>query len=161
MVSMQTHFLIGWTAVNGLRESETRRSAGGAGCGSASCLVARLETLDAVRDLRSVVSLVRELCHRQGERLEISGDSQWSSVHGFETNITNQSRRGLFRVLGVATVHEARPAASPSLLLGEDLKQHLARDRAEGGDDVGFSKLLREHLGTRRCVGDGEGGIVG
>src|SRR6266850_1487148 len=115
--------------------------------------------LDAVRDLRSVVPLVRELCHRQGERLEISGDSQWASVHRFETNITNQSRRDLFRVLGVATVHEARPAASPSLLRAEDFKWHLARDRAEGGDDVGFSKLLREHLGTRRGVGDGDGGV--
>jgi bifunctional non-homologous end joining protein LigD len=39
-----------------------------------------LETLNAVRDLRSFVPLVRELCHRQGEWLQISGDSQWSSV---------------------------------------------------------------------------------
>src|SRR5580700_6015506 len=40
------------------------------------------EALNAVCDLRSFVPLVRELCHREGEWLQISGDSQWSSVHG-------------------------------------------------------------------------------
>src|SRR2546422_6286404 len=113
------------------------------------------ETLNAVRDLRSFVPLVGELCHRQGERLQISGDSQTSRVHGVEANITNQSRRDRFRVLVVATVHEARPAASPSFLRVEYLEQHLTRDSAEGGDDVGLSNLPREHLGTRRVVRNG------
>src|SRR5881409_3969794 len=47
------------------------------------------EALDAVRNLGSVVPLVGELCHRQGEWLQIPGDSQRSSVHGLETDITN------------------------------------------------------------------------
>jgi hypothetical protein len=103
-------------------------------------LGARLE-----RSIRYAIwALVRELCHRQGERLEISGDPQSSRVRGVEANITNQRRRDCVRVLVVATVHEARPATSPSLLRVEDIKQHLARDRAEGGDNIGFSNLLRE-----------------
>src|SRR5437773_248256 len=62
------------------------------------------EALDAVRDLGSVVPLVRELCHRQGEWLQIPGDSQRSSVHGLETDITNQARRDVLRVLVVPAV---------------------------------------------------------
>jgi hypothetical protein len=45
------------------------------------------EVLNPVRDLRSFVPLVGELCHRQGEWLQISGDWQWSSVDGVETDI--------------------------------------------------------------------------
>src|SRR5439155_4879094 len=82
------------------------------------------ETLNALRDLRSFVPLVRELCHRQREWLQISGNSQWSSVHGFKTNIANQTRRDVFRGLVVAAVHKARPAASPSLCV-EYVEQHL------------------------------------
>ena len=33
------------------------------------------EPLEAVRDLRPFVPLVRELCHRQRERLEVPGDA--------------------------------------------------------------------------------------
>src|SRR2546422_10824431 len=90
------------------------------------------ETLNAVRDLRSFVPLVRELCHRQGEWLHVSGDSQWSCVHGFKADITNQTRRDVFRVLVVPAVHKARPAASPSLCV-EYVEQHLTRDTAECG----------------------------
>src|SRR5438093_11444557 len=85
------------------------------------------ETLDAVRDLRSFVPLVCELCHRQGEWLQVSGDSQWPCIQGFETDITNQTRRDVFRVLVVPAVHKARPAASPSLGV-EYVEQHLTRD---------------------------------
>src|SRR5579862_23782 len=77
---------------------------------SPSSLGARLETLDAVRDLGSVVPLVRELRHRQGERLQVSGDSQRSSIHGFKANVTNQRRRDVFGGPVIAAVHEARPA---------------------------------------------------
>lgn len=59
------------------------------------------ETLNAVRDLGSFLSFVRELCHRQGEWLQKSGDSQWSSIYGVKTDITNQTRRDVFRVLVV------------------------------------------------------------
>jgi hypothetical protein len=41
--------------------------------GSQAALLA--EPLEAVRDLRPFVPLVRELCHRQGERLEVPGDA--------------------------------------------------------------------------------------
>ena len=37
----------------------------------------------------------------EGERLQISGDSQRPGVHGFKTDITNQSRRDVVRVLVV------------------------------------------------------------
>jgi hypothetical protein len=36
--------------------------------------------------------LVRDWCHRQGEWLQISGDSQSSSVQRFKTDVTNQTR---------------------------------------------------------------------
>src|SRR5437762_1595958 len=73
------------------------------------------EALEAVRDLGSFVPLVRELCHCQGEWLQVSGNPQWSRVHGLETDITNQARRDAFRVLVVPAVQKAGPAASPSL----------------------------------------------
>ena len=83
----------------------------------------------------------------------MSGDSQWSSVHGFKTDITDQTRRDVFRVLVVPAAHEAGPAASPSLCV-EYVEQDLTRDSAECGDDVGLSNLLGQRRCTRRRVGD-------
>jgi hypothetical protein len=57
------------------------------------------ETLDAVRDRMSFVSLVGELRYRKREGLKISGDSQWPSVHRFKTLITNENRRDVFRAV--------------------------------------------------------------
>src|SRR5438094_860215 len=117
------------------------------------------ETLNAVRDLRSFVALVRELCHRQGERLQISGNSQRPSVQGFKPDITNQSRRDVFRVLVVPAVQQGRTAARPSLR-AEHVEQDLARDGAECGDDVGLANFPSQRLRTRRRVSDNELGVV-
>ena len=128
----------------------------------ATCSGVLAEPLNAVRDFRPFVPFVRKLRHRQGEWLQISRGSKRTCVHGFKPDVMNQSRGDLFRVLPVATVHEARPAASPSLRV-EYLEQHLTRDGTECGDDVGLSlaNLPREHLGTGRCVTDGERGGTG
>jgi YesN/AraC family two-component response regulator len=106
--------------------------------------------------LAETVSRLRERLHLSRQ---ISRDSQRACVHWFKPDITNQSRRALFRVLVVATVHEARRAASPWLRV-EHVEQHLTRDGAECGDDVSLANLPREHLGARRCVSDGERGIA-
>src|SRR3954471_7522904 len=48
------------------------------------------ETLDAVRDLGTLVPFVRQLCHREGERLQVPRDSQRSGVNGLKADIANQ-----------------------------------------------------------------------
>src|SRR4030095_15095739 len=117
------------------------------------------ETFNAVRDLRSFAALVCDLCHCKGEWFHISGDSQASNVHGFKTDVTNQTRRDVFRVLVVPAVHQTRPAPSPSPRV-EYVEQHLTRDGAECGDDVGLSNLPGQRLCTRRGMGDDQLGVV-
>ena len=48
------------------------------------------KTLDAVRDLGTLVPFIRELCHHEGERLQVPGDSQRSAVDGLKAHIANQ-----------------------------------------------------------------------
>ena len=49
-----------------------------------------LESLEPVRQLRSVASLIREPCDEQRERLDIPGDSQGTGVHRLEADIADQ-----------------------------------------------------------------------
>src|SRR4051812_7379026 len=44
-------------------------------CSGCGALLSLSETLDAVGDLRSFVAVVRKLCDREGEGLEIPGDA--------------------------------------------------------------------------------------
>ncbi len=92
------------------------------------------EPLNPVRDLRPCVTLVRELCDREGERLQVPRDSQRSGVDGLKADIANQPRRHVFRIVVVAAVEKARPAPSAALRI-KDVKQHFTRNRAEGRDD--------------------------
>ena len=48
------------------------------------------KTLDAVRDLGTLVAFIRELCHHEGERLQVPRDSQRSGVDGLKADIANQ-----------------------------------------------------------------------
>src|SRR3954470_14731182 len=48
------------------------------------------KTLDAVRDLGTLVPFIRELCHHEGERLQVPRDSQRSGVNGLKADIANQ-----------------------------------------------------------------------
>ena len=55
-----------------------------------------------------------ELCHRQSERLQVSRDRRGPASTA-SSDITNQSRRDLFRFPVVAAEQEARPVSPPPL----------------------------------------------
>src|SRR5215208_1386655 len=102
--------------------------------------------LEAVRQRRTLLALVREPRDEQGERLAVAGHLQRAGVHGLEARVADQARGGRFRVVIVAAVDEAGAGvAVPRLEHGE---QHLARHGAEGGDDTRAGRLLRELLGA-------------
>src|SRR4051794_31539681 len=48
------------------------------------------KTLDAVRDVGTLVPFIRELCDHEGERLQVPRDSQRSGVDGLKADIANQ-----------------------------------------------------------------------
>ena len=115
--------------------------------------------LEPVRQLRALVSLVRQLGDEQRERLGVAGDPQGAGVHGLEAHVADQPGGHLFAALVVAAVYEARAGArSPGLV---DAEEHLARHGVEGGDDPRSWNLLRELLRARGRVAEDEPGVVG
>src|SRR5882762_1265663 len=126
---------------------------------SRSGLSLRPEPLEAVRELRTSVTLVREPGDEQRERLCVSGDPQGPSVHRIEPHVADQRSGGLFTARIVAAVDEAGSSGlAPSL---EHPKQHLARHRTERRHDASLANLLRQLLCAGGSVGDHEVGIVG
>src|SRR6267154_536878 len=125
---------------------------------SRSALSLRPEPLEAVRELRTSVTLVREPGDEERERLRVTGDPQGPSVHRIEAHVSNQLSRHGFGALVVAAVYQTRSAG---LALGcEHAKQHFARHSTEGGDDPSLGNLLCELLRARGGVCDHESGIV-
>src|SRR5205823_13780849 len=62
------------------------------------------------RSLRTAVTLVRESCDEQRERLRVTGDPQGPSVHGIEPHVADQLSRHGFGALVVAAVYQTRSA---------------------------------------------------
>src|SRR5207237_10251127 len=94
------------------------------------------ESLESVRQLRALVSLVCQLGDQQRERLGVTRDPQWSGVHRIEPDVTNQRCGNLLALRIVPTVHEAWfRGFAPSR---EEAEQHFARHRGELGDDAGL-----------------------
>src|SRR6266568_1581462 len=117
------------------------------------------EPLEAVRELRTAVTLVREPGDEQRERLRVTGDPQGPSVHGIEPHVADQLGGNLLAARIVSAIDEAGSCSfAPSL---EHPKQHFARHRAEGGDDPSLRNLLGQCLSARGGVSDHEVGIVG
>src|SRR6266705_4111907 len=116
------------------------------------------EPLEAVRELRTAVTLVREPGDEERERLRVTGDPQGPSVHRIEPHVSDQLGRHGFGALVVTAVYQTRSAG---LALGcEHAKQHFARHSAEGGDDPSLGNLLCKLLRARGGVSDHQAGIV-
>src|SRR5713101_639632 len=104
------------------------------------------EPLEAVRELRTTVTLVRESCDEQREWLRVTGDPQGPRVHRIEAHVSAQLSRHGFGALVVAAVYQTRSAG---LALGcEHAKQHFARHSAERGDDPSLGNSLCKLLGA-------------
>src|SRR5437016_12408798 len=117
------------------------------------------KSLEPVRQLRALVSLVCQLGDQERERLGITRDPQWSGVHRIETDVMNQLSGNFLALRFVPTVHETWfPGFAPSR---EHAEQYLAGHRAESRDHAGLGNLLRKLLRARRRVGDDEPGVVG
>jgi hypothetical protein len=93
------------------------------------------EPLNPVREFGTLVTLVRELCDRESEWLQVPRDSQWPGIDGLKTDIANQLRHHAFRIVAIAAVEQARSSTRATLCL-EDIEQDFARDRAEGRDEL-------------------------
>src|SRR5204863_3590106 len=65
------------------------------------------EPLEAVRELRTFVTLVRELGDEQRERLGVTSDPQRPRVHGIEPDVADQLSGNLLAPRLVPAVHEA------------------------------------------------------
>jgi hypothetical protein len=105
--------------------------------------------VDPVRELGTFVAFVSELCDRESEWPQVPRDWQWPGVDGLKADIANQLRHNVLRIVVVATVEQARTTARSALGV-EDIEQDFARDGAEGRDDPGPFRLLRQRRGTSR-----------
>ena len=73
------------------------------------------EPLEAVRELGTFVTLVRELCDKHRERLRVPGDPQGSGIDGIEPHIADQLSGDLFAARIVPAVDEAGfPGLAPA-----------------------------------------------
>src|SRR2546425_5540211 len=102
------------------------------------------EPLEAVCELRTSVTLVRELRDQQRERLRVPGDPQGPSIDRIETHVADQLSGDPFAARIIPAVDEAGfPGLAPSR---KDAKQHFARHRVERRDDPRLRHLLRQCL---------------
>src|SRR5438132_13641979 len=110
------------------------------------------ESLESVRQLRALVSLVCQLGDQQRERLGVTRDPQWSGVHRIEPDVANQRSGNFLALRIVPAVHKAGFCGVASTF--ENVIQHLARHRAESRHDASLWNLLCKVLRTRSGVGD-------
>src|SRR6266568_5579331 len=68
------------------------------------------EPLEAVRELRTAVTLVREPGDEERERLRVTGDPQGPGVHGIEAHVSDQLGRHRFGSLVVTRIYQTRSA---------------------------------------------------
>src|SRR2546430_10533996 len=110
------------------------------------------EPLEPVRQLRTFITLVRELGDQQRERFGVTRDPQWSGVHRIEPDVANQLSGNFLALRIVPAVHEAGFCGLASTF--ENVIQHLARHRAESRHDASLWNLLCKLLRARGVVGD-------
>src|SRR5438105_3982723 len=116
------------------------------------------KSLEPVRQLRALVSVVCQLGDQERERLGITRDPQWSGIHRIETDVMNQLSGNFLALRFVPTVYEAGFFGfAPSR---EHAEQYLAWHRAESRDHAGLGNLLAKLLRARRGVSDDERGII-
>src|SRR5213082_2855273 len=105
-----------------------------------------------VRQLRALISLVRELGNKQRKRLGISCDSKWTAIHRLKTDVIDQSDGDIFCASLVAAIHQTRPRL-PALSF-EYTEEHLAGNRVEGAHHMRFRNPLRKLFRTRGRICD-------
>src|SRR2546426_9100901 len=100
--------------------------------------------LEAVRELRTAIALVRELPDQERERFDVTSDPERSGIHWIESHIANQPGGYFLGAVIVPAVDQRGPSAPAPCF--EDGEQHLARHGAESGCDLCPAYLLCKRL---------------